>query len=151
SRGAPPVEGGFRTDAERMVGARLQSAFERCPDPWEKKLESFPKYVKRQSLTRVLALYEIMKRVLEVKGSIVECGVFRGAGLMTWANLSAILEPVNLPRRIYGFDSFEGFPSVAPQDRGPRSQHVERGDLFADSHDELRELISIYDSNRFLG
>ena len=31
---------------------------------------------------------------------------------MTWAKLSAVLEPNNLTRRIYGFDSFEGFPDV---------------------------------------
>ena len=47
---------------------------------------------------------------LPVKGSIVECGVFRGFSLMTFAQLSAALEPNNLTRRIYGFDTFEGFP-----------------------------------------
>ena len=36
---------------------------------------------------------------------MVECGVFRGFGVMSWAKLSAMLEPENLTRRIYGFDS----------------------------------------------
>src|SRR6185369_13622670 len=79
------------------------------------------------------------------------CGVLRGGTLMGWAQLSATLEPVNLTRRIYGFDSFEGFPSVAAQDRGPMSEHVKPGDLYANAHDELLELIEIYDSYRFLG
>ena len=92
----PGLEGGFRTSEEQRVGQRLKAAFEKNPEPWEKKLEGFPKYIRRQNLTRLLAQYELFKRVLPVKGSIVECGVFRGAGLMSWANFSAILEPNNL-------------------------------------------------------
>ncbi len=147
----PAVEGGFRTKAEQLVADKLRQVFERCSDPWEQKIENFPKYVKRQNLTKLLAQYEIFKRVLNVKGSVVECGVFRGGSLMTWAHLSAILEPVNLTRRIYGFDSFEGFPAVSPQDRGPMSNHVKPGDLYANAYDELKELVEIYDSYRFLG
>ena len=113
----PAVEGGFRTEAERHEAAAIKACFDRNPEPWEKKLENFPKYVRRSNLTRFLALYEIYKRILPVKGSIVECGVFRGFGTMTWAKLSAILEPVNLTRRIYGFDSFSGFPALAAVDK----------------------------------
>jgi len=149
--GQPSVEGGFRTPAEREVGARLESVFNRCPDGFEKKLENFPKYVKRQNLTRFLVQYEIFKRVLHVKGSVIECGVLRGGGLMSWAHFSSILEPVNLTRRIYGFDSFAGFPSVSDRDRGPLSDHVKAGDLCSNPYDELKELIGIYDSYRFLG
>jgi len=151
SKARPAVEGGFRTKAEEMVGERLRAVFEKSADPWEKKIENFTKYVKRQNLTKLFAQYEIYKRILPIKGSIVECGVLRGGTLMGWAQLSATLEPVNLTRRIYGFDSFEGFPSVSPEDRGPMSDHVKQGDLYANAHDELKELIEIYDSYRFLG
>jgi len=143
-------EGGFRTKTEQLVGSRLQAVFERSPDSWERKIENFPKYIKRQNLTRLLAQYEIFKRVLDVKGSVVECGVFRGGGLMAWAHISAILEPVNLTRRIYGFDTFAGFPSLSNKDHNPLA-NLSPGDLYANSQDELRELIDIYDSYRFLG
>lgn len=145
------VEGGFRTSAEQQIGGKNRKCFERNPDPWEKKLEAFPKYVRRQNLTRFLSQYEIFKKIIPVKGSIVECGVFRGGGLMAWAKMSAILEPVNLTRRIYGFDTFEGFPSVTEQDLQGLGQNVKRGDLYSNSYEELSELIDIYDSDRFLG
>jgi hypothetical protein len=147
----PALEGGFRTEAERLAGARLKEIFDRCPDPFEKKIEAFPKYVKRQNITRLLAQYEIFKRILPVKGSIVECGVFRGATLMGWAHLSAMLEPVNLTRRIYGFDTFEGFPSVSEKDRAAQTAQVAPGALYSNSHDELTEILQVYDSTRFLG
>jgi hypothetical protein len=149
----PPVAvaGGLRTAAEADEAARNRACFERNPSSWESKLENFPKYVRRQNITRFLALYEIFKLAMPVKGSIVECGVHHGFGIMTWARLSAILEPVNLTRRIYGFDTFEGFPSVSAQDRSAASRHVKVGDLYADSHDEILELAAINDSTRFLG
>ena len=76
----------FRTAAEQEVGRNIERIFERCPDPVEVRLENFPKYVRRQHLKRFLALYELFKLVLPVKGSIVECGVFRGFGVMSWAS-----------------------------------------------------------------
>ena len=55
-----------------------------------------------------------------------------------------------MTRRIYGFDTFAGFPSVAAEDDNPVAE-VTEGGLFADSHDELQELITEYDADRFLG
>jgi len=142
----------LRTAKDVEAAGQLAAAFERSPDPVGVRLESFPKYVRRQDLTRLLARYEIFKRVLPVKGSVVECGVNRGFGLMSWAKFSAILEPVNLTRRIYGFDSFEGFPSIHEKDRPTANgQTPVPGDLAADCYDELVHLIGLYDQDRFLG
>ncbi|HEX6750218.1 MAG TPA: class I SAM-dependent methyltransferase [Longimicrobium sp.] len=140
----------FRTEAEQQVGPAIARIFEACPDPVDIKLENFPKYVRRQHLKRFLAMYEIFRLVLPVKGSVVECGVFKGFGTMSWAKLSAMLEPENLTRRIYGFDTFAGFPSVHEKDATAVADVVPGG-LFADSHDELQALVAEYDRDRFLG
>jgi hypothetical protein len=140
----------FRTEAEQQVGGNIARIFEACPDPVEIKLENFPKYVRRQHLKRFLAMYEIFKLALPVKGSIVECGVFKGFGVMSWAKLSAMLEPENLTRRIYAFDTFAGFPSVHAKDQTSVAD-VAAGGLYADSHDELLALVAEYDRDRFLG
>jgi len=145
------ASGGFRTDAERNEGSFNKACFDSNPTSWEAKIENFPKYVRRQNLTRFLALYEIFKLAMPIKGSIVECGVNQGFGLMSWAKFSAILEPTNLTRRIYGFDSFEGFPSLSKEDMADASKSIKTGDLAANSHDELLRLIEVYDSTRFIG
>ena len=140
----------YKTPGELAVGPALARLFDECSDPTEAKLESFPKYVRRQHLKRFLAMYELFKLALPVKGSIVECGVFRGFGLMSWAKLSTILEPENLTRRVYGFDTFDGFPSLATEDENENTRtHV--GDLRASSYEELQQLIDLYDRDRFLG
>jgi hypothetical protein len=142
----------MRTDEEKTVGKALEKIFNACDDSVETRLENFPKYVRRQNLTRFLALYEIFKRVLTVKGSVIECGVNRGNGLMAWAKLSAVLEPVNFSRRIYGFDTFAGFPSINEKDRTDANlDSAEPGGFHADSYAELLELIELYDKDRFLG
>lgn len=140
----------YRTSAEQHVGQANAAVFEACSDPTEVKLANFPKYVRRTDLKRFLAMYELYRRVLPVKGSVVECGVFRGFGLMSWAKLSTILEPENLTRRVYGFDTFDGFPSVAPKDQSEFSR-AEVGGLRASSYDELNQLLAEYDRDRFLG
>ena len=145
------VAGGLRTNAEAEEAGRNKALFDANPSSWEVKMENFPKYVRRQNMTRYLALYEIFKMQMPVKGSIIECGVNHGFGTMAWAKFSAILEPVNLMRRIYGFDTFEGFPGVSEKDMSAASAHVKEGDLAADVHDEMSQLIDIYDSTRFLG
>jgi len=142
----------LRTAQERAVGKSIEAVFNSSVDPIEVRLESFPKYVRRQHLTRFLAHYEIFKRTLKIKGSVVECGINRGFGLMAWAKLSAVLEPVNLTRRIYGFDTFCGFPAVDERDAPGAGQELPQpGDLAADSYTELRQLIALYDEDRFLG
>lgn len=145
------AEAGLRTKQEQEVGRRLAEIFSRSPDSLEAKLDNFPKYIRRQKLTRLLSLYELFKQVLQTKGSIIECGVYRGFGLMSWANMSAILEPNNLTRRIYGFDTFSGFPFLKTEDKGKLAVEIKKGTLAADSFSELREIIEIYDKNRFLG
>lgn len=140
----------FKTPIEETVGKNIERIFVESPDSIEEKLANFPKYVRRQHLKRFLAMYEIFKKVLTVKGSVVECGVFRGFSVMAWAKLSAILEPENLTRRIYAFDSFEGFPSVAPQDRTSMGQ-AEEGEFGTSSYEELLALVREHDSDRFLG
>lgn len=140
----------FRTTTELEVGKNIEAIFTKCQDPIEIKLENFPKYVRRQHLKRFLAMYEIFKLVLPVKGSVVECGVFKGFGVMSWAKLSTMLEPENLTRRIYGFDTFAGFPSFCEKDDNVIAK-PEKGALDGASFEELQELIREYDRDRFFG
>ena len=67
--------------------------YENSKSPIFNKFQNFPKYVRRQVISRFMALYEIFKLQLNIKGSIVDCGVHEGMSLMTFSQISAILEP----------------------------------------------------------
>ena len=104
----------------------------------------------RQRIARFLAQAHIFEISAEVKGSVVECGVFQGGGLFTWAHLSAIFEPVNFHRKIIGFDTFTGFPNLAKVDLAGAAAH-RKLETMPDTYEEILNGIDAYDSNRFIG
>jgi hypothetical protein len=142
----PKIQTGEELDFRRALG----DYFDRSVGSTTERLENFAKYVPRQVLTPFLYRYEMFKRVLSVQGSVVECGVLFGGGLMAWAQLSAILEPMNHQRRIIGFDTFGGFVGISEEDEKGTSSFLNKGDYAVDSYDDLKEGIGLYDANRFL-
>lgn len=115
-------------------------------------LRNFAKFVPRQTLALLLAKNDLFRRIVTVHGHIVECGVFLGGGLMTWAQLSAIYEPYNHIRRIVGFDTFAGFPSLdADRDAPDGLPYSHPGGLATHAESDLLEAARLYDLNRPLG
>jgi hypothetical protein len=141
-----------QTDRDLGFAEGMNSYFDRSLGTNMDKLRNFAKFVPRQTLSQFLMKHEMFQRVLGVHGHIIECGVFLGAGLMTWAQLSAIFEPLNHTRRIIGFDTFSGFSGVSAKDEaGQRLDSVHEGGLSAPAYDDLVECIRLYDLNRPVG
>ena len=113
------------------------------------KIDAFPKYASRQALAKFLTKYEIFQKILHVNGSIVEAGVLHGGGTLAWAKLSSILEPTNHTRKIIGFDTFAGFPSINEKDKkGTDGSLLKIGELKGSAQESVTEAVSIYDENR---
>ena len=74
--------------------------------------------LKRQVFSRFIHYYELYKKITDVQGVICEFGVQWGATLTTLMNLRGMLEPYNYARKIYGFDTFEGFTTLDEKDKG---------------------------------
>jgi hypothetical protein len=145
----------FSRDAKSQSQADLSQfeqiarLFDEDAAPLIEKIEAFPKYITRQTMAKFLTKYELFKQILEVNGSIVECGVLHGAGTLAWAKLSSIFEPANHTRKVVGFDTFDGFPSVAAQDtaRGTFGD-LKVGGLTGSRLENVQETARIYDLNR---
>lgn len=60
-------------------------------------------------IPKLLAHYELYKQVQDLPGSIVECGVFKGASLIRFCTFREVLESPH-SRKIIGFDAFGQFP-----------------------------------------
>lgn len=130
-----------------------ESLFESTSGSVLSKLDNFAKHVRRQKLSKFLAHSEIFKLVLDVHGSVLDLGVNAGQSLFTWAQLSAIFEPINYTRRIIGFDTFSGIPSVSKHDisGAARSDHLRVGGFHYGDVESLNLAIKAFDGNRFLG
>ncbi len=62
-------------------------------------------------IRKLLVRQNLFVQSLSIPGDIVECGVFKGAGLLYWAKLVEIHAP-NSQKRVVGFDIFGAFRSV---------------------------------------
>lgn len=100
-------------------------------------------FMKRQRVTDYLTHIKLFEKTLHVKGSVVECGVYKGGSIMLYMHLSSILEPYAMNRKIYGFDTFAGFASVSERD-----EHVQDGGLSDSDYKLLTESIELQDMNR---
>lgn len=119
--------------------------------PAAQLFDAFPLFTTRQIITRFLELYELFKMIIEVPGSIIECGTGRGLGLMSFAHFASIFEPYHYTRKIVGFDTFSGFPEPCKEDMTSTADHMKKGGLAFDFYDIIRGSIDIYDGNRPIG
>ena len=123
--------------------------FDRNKDRPLEVLESLARFMSRQEMAKLLCYADAMRATEGVAGSILECGVYRGNGLMGWAKLSAALDPSNYPFKVIGFDTFEGNTPLTAMDKVTSAAiHAHEGGYKADSEEDLRECISIFDADR---
>jgi len=74
-------------------------------------------FLPRQVVSRFLFMNEIYKEIINVHGVIMEFGVRWGRDLVWFLELRGIYEPFNYNRKVIGFDTFEGFPSISKFDK----------------------------------
>jgi hypothetical protein len=96
------------------------------------------------SIQRFLVRYELMKMIQDIPGAVIELGVCSGNGLMSLIHCHNVLQPTYRYREFYGFDTFEGFPSVHENDI---SDVVwQKGDFCNKSYDRLNNIIDIHNN-----
>lgn len=139
-------------EAEALEG--IAANFECFPVSTREKLENFTNWVRNRDLARFLYRSEIYKSILHVPGVIVEAGVLYGGSLSSWLHLGEIYEPVNYGRRVYGFDTFTGFPSVSQKDIPEKKnfpEYYNAGTFSAEKAEEdILDLFRLLDKTRKL-
>lgn len=83
----------------------------------------------KKRILKLLDHYEIYKKILKVKGDIVECGVFKGVSLIRFLTFRDLIEKKN-KRKVIGFDAFGKFPYPKKEYRNNKADK-----LFAKRHD----------------
>lgn len=95
---------------------RFYKTFTQCPIPPNELLNNLGLFIKRKSLSRILFMHELYQRIIPVHGIIVEFGVRWGQNLALFSSFRGMYEPYNHNRKVVGFDTFSGFPSVSEHD-----------------------------------
>lgn len=91
-------------------------------------------------LSKLIAHYEIYKKIQNVKGDIFEFGVFKGVSLIRFLSFINLFEKKN-KRMVYAFDSFGNFPT----------NEFKSDNRFAKHHDlKIGSSISKYNLEKYL-
>lgn len=104
------------SENEMLLRGKLIQYFKECPIPENEILSNLSLFMSRQNLSQILFINELYKHIVDVHGVIMEFGVRWGRNLALYESLRGIYEPFNHNRKIVGFDTFEGFPSVNEKD-----------------------------------
>jgi hypothetical protein len=140
--------------SEENYFASMEGYFEKSSGSFSEKAHAFPRFVSRQSINYFLARNEIFKKILNVHGSVLDFGIYRGSSFFTWLQLSASYEPYNHIRKIIGFDSFKGFSEIGEKDQSSHDDNLSlknQGGMAFNGHQEMVDGIDLYDLNRPLG
>ena len=138
------------TDEQLAHRETLYRLFRERPMPDDQLMICLGLFMRSSALAKVLFLNELYELIEGKPGVIVEFGTWWGQNLVLFENLRALHEPFNASRRVIGFDTFTGYPSVSDQDR--RSETIVEGGykVSADYEVYLDALLRYHEENSVL-
>lgn len=141
-----PIEtfvGSTQTEVDRklMQAKRLRNAA--IPD--QELLDNLGLFLTRQGLSRINFIQKLYEMIIPVHGVVMEFGVRWGQNLALLSMLRGMHEPYNYNRKVIGFDTFSGFPSVHNND-GDRVRAGQYG-VSDQWEDQLDTILSFHEAN----
>ena len=132
--------------AEEVQAYRmLEDLNKRSPIPEHEVLANLGLFHVRASFVRTQFIYNLYLTAIKTHGVIMEFGVRWGQNLALFTTFRNIHEPYNQSRKIVGFDTFEGFPTVSSQDGSWDEVRVGAYSVTADYQTYLEELLSAHE------
>ena len=84
----------------------------------------------KRRILKLIDHYEVYKKIVKIKGDIIECGVFKGASLIRMLTFRDLIEQKS-KRKVIGFDAFGKFPQP---NKNYKNDNEDRS--FAKKHDK---------------
>jgi hypothetical protein len=131
------------TEKENLNREDFVKLFKNCPIPENEILSNLGLFIKRQSLSRIMFMNDLYQRIINIHGIVMEFGVRWGQNLALFEAFRGMYEPFNYSRKIVGFDTFAGFPSIDKKDGSSDLASVEAFSV-TDKYDEYLEKILQY-------
>jgi hypothetical protein len=130
---------------EKKAYERLQELNRCSPLPDHEVMANLELFLVRASFVRIQFMYTLYLKALKTNGVIMEFGCRWGRNLALFTTFRNIHEPYNIYRKIIGFDTFEGFPSVSAKDG--KSDEIKTGaySVPSDYSIYLDELLSTHE------
>jgi hypothetical protein len=104
------------SNQETNLRESFLKTYQDSPIPENEILSNLGLFTSRQLISKILFLNELYQKIIHTHGVIMEFGVRWGQNLSLFHSFRGIYEPFNHNRKIVGFDTFSGFPSVHEKD-----------------------------------
>jgi hypothetical protein len=142
----------YPSDGENSYFTKLAAITQKWPHDVRHYMDLFPVYASRRSFIRQLAHYELFKLTQDLPGHYVEFGVYYGKSFFSWHKFLEVFTPTATHKKVFGFDSFAGFPSLAEQD-GDTDTRIQKtpGGLSSENFlEEFMELMKLHNEDGVL-
>jgi len=106
----------YRSPKEETIRKDFVKHFRNCPLPDDEILQNLGLFLNSKNLSRILFFDYIYRQIVDIPGTIIEFGTRWGQNISLFAALRGIYEPFYRHRKIIGFDTFTGFPSIGEHD-----------------------------------
>ena len=106
----------YSSSEEDSVRHKFVEHFKNCPIPDDQVLANLGLFLNSKTLARILFMHHVYQQIIDVQGLVIDFGTRWGQNLSLFAALRGIYEPFNRHRKLVGFDTFKGFPSISEKD-----------------------------------
>lgn len=106
----------FKTNEEDKIENQILKNLFSKKIPNNEILENLGIFLSSKNLSRILCLNDIYKNQIEINGNIFDFGTRWGQNAVIFSMLRSIYEPFNRHKRIFAFDTFEGFKKIHKND-----------------------------------
>lgn len=108
------------TDSEEAGRTSLLHLLRDSPVKDDEILRNMGLFLNRQTLSRIITMHDLYRKILDVHGVVMEFGVRWGQNLALFESFRGMYEPFNHNRKIIGFDTFQGFAGTSDKDGDSR-------------------------------
>ena len=106
----------FSNNQEQDARLKLANLLEECKIPKPEILSNLGLFLNSKNLSRILFMNYIYQKIIDVQGVVFDLGTRWGQNMSLFSSFRGIYEPYNRHRKIIGFDTFEGFVEITPED-----------------------------------
>ena len=141
----------FRSADEVESSIELEKLLKNCPIPHDQLISNFGLFLHPRDIARILFFNHIYSLIIEVPGIIMDFGTRWGANMALFSSLRNIYDPINKQRLIVGFDTFEGFPSISPEDGNSSIMEIGRVSVPLGYDQYLKSILDLHNKIEPLG
>ncbi|HXM46521.1 MAG TPA: TylF/MycF/NovP-related O-methyltransferase [Pyrinomonadaceae bacterium] len=138
------------SEQEKRAREMILELFKASPIPDDELLVNLGLYLRSTILAKILYLNELYQAIRNLPGIVVEFGVWWGANLALFESFRSVYEPYNWTRKVVGFDTFRGYPSITEKD-GTSNYAAVGGYTVTESYEEyLRQMLDAHEADNVI-